>query len=251
MSRPEANHEVERGGLRFALNNRAQFDRIWQDVVDGREYEMGDLGPAPVVIDAGAHIGIASAWFARRHPGALVLAFEPNPETFALLEGNIRRNGLRQVAAFNAAVAPVPGTTPLWTLPGDSWGDATVRHSWHEGQPVRRVDAAAVTLSSLLAGPVDLVKLDVEGVESAVLAEAAPRLGRVRRLVLEFHGSSGNPANRLDEVLDTLRGAGFQTRVEQDGRVVSPRRVRRDDPFWLIVRAWRRERGIGRKGPRR
>ena len=161
------------------------------------------------------------------------------------------RRAEARVAAFNAAVAPVPGTTPLWTLPGDSWGDATVRHSWHEGQPVRRVDAVAVTLSSLLAGPVDLVKLDVEGVEAAILAEAAPRLDRVRRLVLEFHGSSGNPANRLDEVLETLRGAGFHTRVEQDGRVVSPRRVRRDDPFWLIVRAWRRERGIGRKGPRR
>jgi FkbM family methyltransferase len=146
-------------------------------------------------------------------------------------KANIRRNGLRRVAAFNAAVAPVPGTTPLWTLPGDSWGDATVRHSWHEGQPVRRVDAVAVTLSSLLAGPVDLVKLDVEGVEAAILAEAAPRLDRVRRLVLEFHGSSGNPANRLDEVLETLRGAGFHTRVEQDGRVVSPRRVRRDDPL--------------------
>ncbi len=242
---------VERGGLRFATDNREQFDRIWRDVVVGREYEMGDLGPAPVIVDAGAHIGVASAWFARRYPGALVLAFEPNPATFALLAANIRQNGLRRVAAFNAAVAPVAGATPLWTLPGDSWGDATVRHSWHDGQPVRRLDAAAVTLSSLLVGPVDLLKLDVEGVEAAVLAEAAPRLDRVRRLVLEFHGSAGNPANRLEEVLHTLGEAGFRTRLEQDGNVVSLRRVRRDDPFWLIVRAWRRERGIGRKGPRR
>ena len=141
--------------------------------------------------------------------------------------------------------------TPLWTVPGDSWGDATVRQVWHDTQPVRRVEAVAVTLSSLLAGPVDLVKLDIEGVETAVLAEAAPRLRLVRRIVLEFHGSAGNPDNRLEDVLAILKRVGFRTRVEQEGKSVAPRRVRRDDPFWLIVRAWRPERGIGRKGPHR
>jgi len=251
MSGARSGGEVERGGLRFAINNRAQFDRIWQDVVDGREYEMGDLGPAPTIIDGGAHVGVASAWFARRYPGALVLAFEPNPDTFALLRRNLRRNGLRRVAAFNAAIAPTAGATPLWTIPGGDWGDSAIGHGWPGDQPVRRVEAPAVTLSSLLEGPVDLLKLDIEGVEAAVLAEAAPRLGRVRRLVLEFHGSARNPANRLDEVLDILKRAGFRTRVEQDGEPVSPRRVRRDDPFWLIVRAWRVEKGMGRKGPRR
>ena len=251
MSGPDGVIEVERGGLRFAILNRAQFDRIWQDVVDGREYEMGDLGPAPVVIDAGAHVGVASSWFARRYPGALVLAFEPNPDTFALLQGNLRRNGLSRVLPFNAAVAPAAGVVPLWTVPGDTWGDATLPLAWHAGQPVRRLETPAVTLSSLLAGPVDLLKLDIEGVETAVLAEAAPRLGRVRRLVLEFHGGSDNPANRIEEVLATLKRAGFRTRVEQDGTPVRPRRIRRDDPFWLIVRAWRREPGIGRGGPRR
>jgi FkbM family methyltransferase len=243
--------EVERGGLRFAVNNRAQFDRIWQDVVDGREYEMGDLGLAPTIIDGGAHVGVASAWFARRYPGAVVLAFEPNPDTFALLVGNLRRNGLRRVVPFNAAIGPGAGPTPLWTIPGDSWGDATIRHGWHDGQPVRRVETVGVTLSSLLTGPVDLLKLDIEGVETQVLAEAAPRLDRVRRLVLEFHGSAANRANRLEEVLAVLERAGFRAQVEQDGKSVAPRRVRRDDPFWVIVRAWRPERGIGRKGPRR
>jgi FkbM family methyltransferase len=175
-----------------------------------------------VIIDAGAHVGVASHWFARRYPGALVLAFEPNPETFALLEANLRRNGLRRVAPFNAAVAPVAGVTPLWTVPGDSWGDATVRQVWHDTQPVRRVEAVAVTLSSLLAGPVDLVKLDIEGVETAVLAEAAPRLRLVRRIVLEFHGSAGNPDNRLEDVLAILKRVGFRTRVEQEGKSRRP-----------------------------
>lgn len=250
MSVKPAAGEVERQGLRLAYANGEQFERIWQDVVDSREYEMGDLGPAPVIIDAGAHVGVASAWFVRRYKDALVLAFEPNPETFALLNGNLRRNGLRRVVPFNAAIAPTAGSTLLWTIPGDSWGDSTFRHPWHDEQPTRHVETPAVTLSSLLVGPVDLLKLDIEGVETVVLAEAEHQLGQVRRMVLEFHGSSGNPANQLDEVLAILHRAKFWTRVEQDGEGVAPRRVRRDDPFWVIVRAWRPEKGIGRKGPR-
>src|SRR5690606_5022284 len=70
---------IVRDGWRFRSGNREQFDRIWQDVAEGLEYDMGDLGPMPVIVDAGAHVGVASHWFARRYPDALVLAFEANP----------------------------------------------------------------------------------------------------------------------------------------------------------------------------
>lgn len=241
---------VARGGRTFLAQNRAQFERIWQDVWDGREYDMGDLGPAPVVIDGGAHVGVASTYFAERYPGALVLAFEPNPESYALLRSNLERNGVRRVLPFNAAIAPTAGAIPLYTVPGDTWGDATIRQSWHDDRPTRTVLVPAVTLSSLLTGPVDLLKLDIEGAEAAVLAEAGSRLRRVRRLAIEFHGTRANPGNSLDGVLATLRRAGFRVRIEQDGRPVSRRRIRRDDPFWLVVRGWRPERGIGRGGAR-
>lgn len=230
---------VRRGDWTFRAPNREQFDRIWQDVVAGREYDMGGLGPRPVIVDAGAHVGVASHWFARRHPGALVIALEANPDTFAMLRENLAANGMDRVLPLHAAVGDGWEATEFFTIPGDTWGDAAIRQSWHDRAGTRELRVPSVPLSALLAEPVDLLKLDIEGLELRALSEAARAgvLANARRIVLEFHGTSANPENRIEEVLALLRGAGFQASIEQDGREVPLDRIRRDDPFWLIVRA--------------
>ena len=235
-----------RDGWNFAVNNREQFRRIWEDVAGGHEYDGGYLGRQPVIVDAGAHVGVASHWLARRYPDALVLAFEANPDTFRLLTRNLAANWLDgRVLPFNVAVGTGWERVSFFTIPGDTWGDAAVRHVWHDDR-TQELHVPSVPLSALLAGPVDLLKLDVEGVETAALAEAATNgaLRNVRRLVMEFHGSAANPENRLDDVLATLHEAGFTTSIEQDGKTVRQERIRRDDPLWLILRAtrdgWRR-----------
>jgi FkbM family methyltransferase len=232
---------VRQGGWTFAVNNREQFRRIWEDI-SGGEYDAGDLGPAPVIVDAGAHVGVASHWLSRRYPDALILAYEANPDTFRLLSRNRAANGLDRVRAFNIAVSDGWEGVPFFTMPGDTWGDAAVRHVWHD-ERTRELRVPSAPLSALLSTPVDLLKLDIEGVEAAALAEAARAgtLGNVRRLVMEYHGSAANPGNRLEDVLATVHGAGFRTSVEQDGRPVREDRIRRGDPLWLIVRAWRDE----------
>src|SRR4051794_18303432 len=70
-------------------------------------YDFGDLDlrPGDVVIDIGAHVGIVSIFLAKRFPGVRVLAFEPLPRTFAVLQANLRRNRVRNVTAFNMAVS--------------------------------------------------------------------------------------------------------------------------------------------------
>ena len=237
---PEGDPLERRDGWTFAVNNREQFRRIWEDVAVGREYDAGDLGPNPVIVDAGAHVGTASHWLARRYPGALVLACEANPDTFRLLRRNLAANGLRRVLPFNIAVGTGWEGVTFYTMPNDTWGDAAVRHSWHDERTVE-LRVPSMPLSALLAAPVDLLKLDVEGVEAVALREAsdAGALGNVRRVVMEFHGSAANPGNRLEDVLETLDGAGFRVRIEQDGRPVARERTRRDDPLWLILRACR------------
>ena len=230
---------VRRGDWTFRAPNREQFDRIWQDVVAGREYDMGELGPRPVIVDAGAHVGVASHWFAHRYPRALVIALEANPGTFAMLRENLAANGLDRVLPLHAAVSDSWDGVPFFTIPGDTWGDAAIRQAWHDRPETRELRVPSAPLSALLTQPVDLLKLDIEGIETRALAEAAGAgaLGNARRIVLEFHGTSANPGNRIEDVLALLGEGGFQTTIEQDGREVRLDRIRRDDPFWLIVRA--------------
>ena len=245
---------IECGGYHFFSRNREEFERICQDVFAGHEYGFQTRRGAPFIIDAGAHVGVATHYFKHNFPNARVLALEANPATFALLGKNISHNGLDNVRAIHAALAPEAGTIPFFASASDeepgAWGDSAIRQPWHEGEATAVVQVPAVTLSSLLTEPVDLLKLDIEGLETAVLAEAAPQLSQVRRVILEFHGTRRNPGNSISRLTDILRDAGFTLEVRQFGEEVSPSAIQKDDPYWLMVRAerlnpWQRLRRRG------
>ncbi|MCA9879493.1 MAG: FkbM family methyltransferase, partial [Thermomicrobiales bacterium] len=180
-------------GYEFRFRNEEEFRRICQDVFDEHEYGFSTRRRSPLVIDAGAHVGAATHYFKLHYPHARVHAFEANPVTFALLQENIAHNRLRDVQATHAALAPQAGTIRFYTTASDdepgAWGDSALRQPWHQGADLAIVEAPAITLSSLLTEPVALLKLDIEGMETAVLEEAAPRLALVDQVILEFHGS--------------------------------------------------------------
>jgi FkbM family methyltransferase len=245
--------ELIRDGFHFRCRNHQEFVRIVHDVFTDHEYAFQTRNPAPMIVDAGAHVGAATHYFKRHYPRARVLAIEANPVTFALLQQNIARNRLEGVQAMQAALAPEAGEIPFYTSANDrepgAWGDSAVRQPWHEGEGIAVVQVPAVTLSSLLTEPVDLLKLDIEGLETAVLAEATPRLQQVKRVILEFHGTRDNPANSIERLTSVLRRAGLTPEVRQFGRVVTLRDIQRDDPYWLMVRAerlnpWQRLRRV-------
>jgi FkbM family methyltransferase len=234
---------VECGGYHFFIRNREEFERICQDVFDGHEYGFETRRRAPVIIDAGAHVGVATHYFKHCYPHARVLALEANPETFALLRKNVSHNGLDNVRAIHAALAPETGTIPFYASASDeepgAWGDSVIQQPWHEAEATAVVQVPSVTLSSLLTEPVDLLKLDIEGLETVVLAEAMPRLPMVRRVILEFHGTRRNPGNSISRLTEILRETGFTAEVRQFGEVVALSAIQEDDPYWLMVRAER------------
>ena len=244
MSDPTAGRSVVGcGGYHFFIRNREEFERICQDVFAGHEYGFETRRRAPVIIDAGAHVGVATHYFKHQYPDARVLALEANPETFALLRKNVSHNGLENVRALHAALAPETGTIPFYASASDeepgAWGDSAIQQPWHEGEATAVVQVPAVTLSSLLTEPVDLLKLDIEGLETVVLAEAASQLPLVRHVFLEFHGTRRNPGNSISRLTGILREAGFTTEVRQFGEEVALSAIQEDDPYWLMVRAER------------
>ncbi|MCI4336463.1 MAG: FkbM family methyltransferase [Thermoplasmata archaeon] len=115
-----------------------------------------------VFIDCGANTGQYSVPLARRFDR--VVAVEPNPIAASILRQNIERNHLTNVSVVERAVTASPGAARLYE--GDvltTWGlrDAAERF----------VDVESVRLDDLLRphDQVDLLKLDIEGMEAAVL----------------------------------------------------------------------------------
>ena len=251
--RSDAQTVVECGGYHFFCRNQDEFARICDDVFAGHEYRFETRRRAPSIIDAGAHVGVATHYFKHHFPAARVLALEANPITFALLQRNIAHNGLDDVRPIHAALAPRAGEIPFFATANDdepgAWGDSVIQQPWHEGEATRQVHVPAVTLSSLLTEPVDLLKLDIEGLETAVLEEAAPHLDKVRRVILEFHGTRRNPANSIARLTAILRAAGFTPQIRQFGAPVKLADIQADDPYWLMVDAvrlnpWQRLRRV-------
>jgi FkbM family methyltransferase len=202
-------------GPPFRLNDALAFVNAYEQIFRREVYRFATTRAAPLVIDGGANTGLATVWFKRRYPNARVLAFEADPDVFALLKANC------------AALAPDAELVPraLWTA------ETTLRFR-QEGADAGRLlpDGAAgdeavavptVRLRDYLDQEVDLLKLDVEGVETDLLEDCKDRLGNVRNLFVEYHSFVGRPQT-LDRLLATLREAGFRVHVHAPAEAPSP-----------------------------
>ena len=143
------------------------------------------LRPGMVVWDVGANAGLYTLPSARVvAPGGRVYAFEPMTRNIAFLRRHIAMNRLVNVDVRETAVADVTGT--LRMAEGDSPSEFHVDpHGDHE--------VAVTTLDSWRAAaaspPPDLVKIDVEGSEGAVLRGGARTLSEGRPAIfLSLHG---------------------------------------------------------------
>ena len=140
----------------------------------------------PVVIDAGANIGLFAMVMLAARPDARVHSLEPGAATFALLQANARANPAFAWRAHRLAVWRAAGPVAFGAM------DASTSSRIDELAPGGRVEMVeAVTLDGFAAqhapGPIFLVKLDVEGAEEAVLASSEAVLDRVQHLLLEIH----------------------------------------------------------------
>ena len=192
----------------------------WQalQIMEQRLYDFRSDEPSPLIIDCGAHVGLASAFFKSRFPRSSILAFEPDPSIAGMLRDNLRALGHDDVAVEAKAV---------WT---DDRGVTFLRSHDDSGHVVSGTAAAgtgetvpSVRLRDVLAAqerPVDLLKMDLEGAEFALLRDCDGALGAVRRLIVEVHclrpsddaGKDGGPGrNGLGDVLAILSRNGFRT----------------------------------------
>lgn len=156
-------------------------------------------------IDVGAYSGIYSVLVSAANPRIKVIAIEPNRSLFPLLQRNLQLNHVRGEARWAGAgaesgrsrlVVPPDTTTAHLVKADDSPCDDLV--------PVGTLDQVAASL-----GPVDLLKIDVEGSELDVLDGA-------RRLLREHHPRiviEALTAARAGEITELLRSFDYSSFV--------------------------------------
>jgi FkbM family methyltransferase len=217
------------GGVRVFASSTIDAQFIYNEIFAGGCYDDVRLPAGSVVVDVGAHIGLFLLFVKRRCPTARVMAFEPSPDSAALLRQNIELHQLdnvivREVALGSAAERGVPFTYyPV--APGNSTRypeqKELTKSVLTRTLPAKFVERAyrgreivvpVEPLSTFLdaGGPVDLLKIDVEGAELEVLQGLAPGdWPGVRQVLLEVQDID----DRLAAVVDLLRAHGFHPSV--------------------------------------
>lgn len=132
-----------------------------------------------VAVDGGAHVGTWSIPMAKIF--RTVHAFEPSGDTFAALQANLEKRGVKNVKAREVALGKVESQGAM-TLDGDErakqMGNLGARHLG-AGSSVR-----VVPLDSFELDVLDLLKLDIEGGEVDALKGAEETLRRCKPIVL-------------------------------------------------------------------
>ena len=167
--------------------------------------------PDPVVLDIGANIGIISLALARAAgPGGLVHAFEAQRVIFHMLAGNMALNSMENVHCHFMAVGAKAGSARIPRLDYHqraTFGSLELNREQQSdlGQQAREGEFDEVRMDSIDAmnlPRVDMIKVDVEGMEADVLAGAERTIRSHRPLMYVEHLKSGDLA--LSRILSGL-----------------------------------------------
>lgn len=121
---------------------------------------------ARCVVDVGAYLGVYTIMAATTNPDCQVIAFEPNPVTFAKLQKNVALNGMDNVHIRNSANGNSSGSLSLQVPVGrPASSGATVGLG---GSEFTAFEVMQVKIDDEVS-EADLMKIDAEGFELQVL----------------------------------------------------------------------------------
>jgi FkbM family methyltransferase len=183
--------EVEfRDGLRFKVDEQSSDLWIMFEVFGEHVYDryFNDIDPNGTILDVGGNIGVFAVHAARDLvPQGRVIAIEPNPNSFSVMTEHLRMNQLGNVRLIQGAVAS--GSDPVSLhVSRQSSSDTIFASADQQKEQYVRVPVISGKDALRLSEAYELVKLDCEGGEFALLYETVPEdwIG-TKRIAMEYH----------------------------------------------------------------
>lgn len=206
-----------RSGLHFAVRTAMDIWIIKEVCLDG-EYERHGLRLQPdwTVLDIGAGLGEFAIHAARQCPCGHVYAYDPAPDSFALLQANVALNRVANLTAFPLAVGATTGQLALDVTSGVP---VLYRTTDVGGQSRSSLSVSGVRLDQIFTplglARCDMLKLDCEGGEYAILfATSASTLAKIARICLEYHDGVTPYTHR--DLFEWLQRHGYSVRRESN-----------------------------------
>jgi FkbM family methyltransferase len=134
--------------------------------------------PGARIIDVGANTGNHTIFFAGPMKAASVMPFEPLPAAADALRASVLRNGLKNVdlSHLGIGIAGEAGRARFVFSTRGGLGATSL-------EPDPAGEIVVETIDSVISGPVDFLKVDVEGMEMSVLAGSQRLIAQSRPLI--------------------------------------------------------------------
>jgi FkbM family methyltransferase len=167
-------------------------------------YPIHKITKKGVILDVGANIGLAAAWFNYHNPDLEIYCFEPLEENAQLIQKNCPDANIHNVA-IGSISQDVEMMVDL-----NSVMASTIPRTISTEVKTFRVDTLDHHLQHHIKDQIALLKIDVEGMELDVLNGGTETIRKTRMVVLETHGHERHKA-----CLESLRNEGFEIKREK------------------------------------
>lgn len=177
--------------------------------------DYGNIKDNSIVIDIGANIG-ANSLFAAKAKNTFVYAYEPMPDTFKVLEENIKSNNFgKRIRAYNLAVCGKKGKRKLYLSTSSPF------HSLFQ-KSKKSIEVNCTTLKDIFNDnnlkTCDILKMDCEGAEYEILFNTPiSYLKRIQEIRLEYHNL--NLKNNFQTLIKFFKNNNFKiVKLTKDNR---------------------------------
>lgn len=164
------------------------------------------LDQISAIVDLGAHIGLASLYFATLFPKAKLFSVEPVTDNFKLLKKNCEINGINSTL-INKCMGSKKGTAKIHL--DISSNKHSLLNNSHRTKVNSFIEVEMITMDDLIVendiDVIDILKVDIEGAEAELFAECKSWISKVRLIIIEVHP----PLVDYKKLIHTITSNGF------------------------------------------
>ena len=196
------------------LNNIYTFTKATDQKLKSLQEKEGG-----VILDIGANIGIATAYFKNKYSNIRVIAIEASPINHNQLIKNIELNKFKDIVTINRFVSRKNRQIRFYHhkwKPGGSFGEG---YRSDDPSDLEEFDVETIKIDDVIKGLKNIViKIDVEGAEYEILEDLAlsENISEVLEITVEVSTFNQVDYGKLNVVLNSFYYLGFEPRFISD-----------------------------------
>lgn len=216
-------------GMKISFSDYKSFHFLFKEIFFKSIYYFKSDKKHSIIFDCGANIGIATLFFKYLYPDCIIYAFEPDPQTFEILNKNIKQNNLKNVYSYKLALLDKKGKIDFY-VNKQNQGELRMSILKHKFMK-NNIKVEAGLLSDFIGNKqVDFLKMDIEGAEIKVFNELSQKnkIRRIKEFLLEYHHNVADSEAKLSLLLKLFEKNGYNYRINTGSLLIYQRNLFQD-----------------------